>query len=316
MSQTKIEWADAVWNPVTGCTPVSEGCANCYARRFAQRMRGRFGYPKDDPFRVKLHRRRLEEPLRWRKPMRIFVCSMGDLFHPDVPADFICHVYHVMKEAKQHTFIVLTKRPERIVPVLYWEKGGFYLGGGDYIPNVWHLTSVENQEAANRRIPALLELRKASNGWPVLGVSVEPMLGPVDLLGPTLCAYPYKSRCNPAGCEDWGMCRGEELKQSWLYHLNWVIVGGETGPNARPIHPDWVRSLRDHCQAAGVPFFFKQWGEWQFTKLTEPLDVRNKETGDFETWPAGKEVFRRVGRKVAGRLLDGRVWDEYPEVGQ
>src|SRR3990167_9713762 len=178
MTKTSIEWADEVWNPVTGCTKVSQGCKNCYAERIAERFWG------DRKFTdVQMHEDRLRAPLHWKKPRRIFVNSMSDLFHPAVPASFIHAVYYVMTESKQHTFIVLTKRPERIVPVLYGAESNYYLGGGDYLPNVWHLTSAENQETANTRVPELLKLCGMSGGWPVIGVSVEPMLGPVKLFG-------------------------------------------------------------------------------------------------------------------------------------
>jgi len=270
MATTKIEWADVVWNPITGCTPVSEGCRNCYAKRMAQRLRGRFGYPADEPFRVTFHKDKLYEPLRWRKPRRVFVCSMGDLFHPDVPPNYIHDIYEVMSAAKRHIFIVLTKRPERILKVLY-DAEPFYFGGGDYLPNVWHLTSIENQQVAETRIRALLKLREASLGWPVLGVSCEPLLGPVDLEA-WFCHYdkngePSGPRCKP---------NGKPI-------IDWVIVGGETGPGARKMNPEWVRDIRDQCIEADVPFFFKQWGgsDWEFAHFN---------------------------------IIDGRMWRQFPDV--
>lgn len=281
---TKIEYVTDTWNPVTGCTPVSSGCKNCYARRMAKRLAGRCGYPADEPFKVTLHPDRLEQPLKWKKPRRIFVCSMGDLFHPDVPADYITAIYDVMGAASKHTFIVLTKRPERIDPVLYGEDGRWHYGGGDYLPNVWHLTTAENQEMADKRIPILLKLREASSGWPVLGVSVEPMLGPISFRW--------------AKWEPWKPLRNNHL--DGLRRLNWIICGGESGPGARPMPPEWPRELKDQCREAGVPFFFKSWGEWVSPSQGDGIGITDNP--------------RKVGKKRAGRLLDGREWNEYPKV--
>jgi protein gp37 len=232
MQTTKIEWADATWNPVTGCTKVSPGCQHCYAERMATRLRGRFGYPADDPFDVTAHRERLSEPLHWKKPWKIFVCSMSDLFHEDVPPDVVLEVYEIAQLAPQHTFIVLTKRPDQMIELFYgsraWEPGQSYR-----LPlmwptpqNVWHLVSVEAQFLARQRIGALLELRDHAD-WPVLGVSVEPMLGPVDL-------------------------------SPWIRDLDWVICGAETGPHRRPLDGRWAVALRDQCIEWNVPFFFKR----------------------------------------------------------
>jgi len=328
MAKTKIEWATHTWNPTTGCSPVSEGCQNCYARRMSKRLAGRYGYPSDEPFRVTLHPDRLEEPLRWRKPRRVFVCSMGDLFHPDVPASFITQVYEVMAEARQHTFIVLTKRPERIIPVLYGDEGRWYLGGGDYLPNIWHLTTAENQEMADKRMPELLKLRGYSAGWPVLGASVEPMLGPVDL---TYIQFDKWTRMNVlegCGITTRPGAMGQMLPNAFCEKFDWVIAGGETGPGARPIHPDWVRSLRDQCQDAGVSFFFKGWGEWHPVEDYGDIYLSNRQVefrvinpwGEDETktpithMTKGVAGLSRVGKKAAGRLLDGREWNEFPKV--
>ncbi|MCL6446839.1 MAG: phage Gp37/Gp68 family protein [Armatimonadetes bacterium] len=306
MGKSKIEWTDYVWNPVTGCTPVSEGCRNCYAARYAKRLAGRCGYPKDNPFRIILHLERLNEPLRWKKPRRVFVCSMGDLFHPDVPDEFIKQVFNSMAtdilQPCKHTYMVLTKRPERMLQ--FFEK--YTTCGVAPWPNVWLGVTAENQEAADERIPILLQVPAAVH-W----VSCEPLLGSVDLSGWLELTWACPECGDMSGFvgERCSCGEGVYVEQP---RLNWVVVGGETGPGARPMHPDWVGSLRDQCQAAGVPFFFKQWGEWQLMELNEPLDVRNKETGDFETWPAGKTVFKRVSKKKAGRLLDGRTWDELP----
>jgi protein gp37 len=284
MGTTSIEWAEAVWKPVTGCTPVSAGCRHCYAQRMATRLAGRYGYPAEDPFRVTLHGR-MDEPLRWRTPRRVFVCSMGDLFHADVPDEFLLLVWQRMWECPQHTFLVLTKRPERMRQVL----------AGDFLnplPNVWLGVSVENQVTAEARIPALLATRAA-----VRWVSCEPLLGAVDLFQPPVG--------DPAQYLD-GM----------IWGLDWVVCGGESGPGARPMHPDWARGLRDQCQAAGVAFLFKQWGEWlaplAARGLQAPTEASDAPGNGIFRFPDGTTMYK-VGKGFAGRLLDGRGWDEYPE---
>lgn len=308
MGKTKIEWTEMTWNPVTGCAKVSKGCRNCYAERMARRLAGRFGYPEAPHyFDVTLHPDRQEQPLHWHKPRTVFVCSMGDLFHEAVPATFITEVYEVMDMCQQHTFQVLTKRPDRIIPVLYGEEGGWYFGGGDYSPNIWHLVSAENQEAADRRIPELLKLRGMSGGWPVLGMSCEPLLGPVDLSDYLID----------------GAIRATLLGGGYQEGVDWVIAGGESGPGARPMHPGWVQSLRDQCQAAGVPFFFKQWGAWvpfgQGQGETIPeraqrcwLDIRGQSNPTYSAMMYEPSALFRVGKKAAGRELDGQTYDEMP----
>jgi protein gp37 len=230
---TAIEWADATWNPVTGCTKISPGCKHCYAERLAVRLRA-MGNPRYRAgFDVTLHEDQLDLPLRWRRPRRIFVNSMSDLFHEDVPAEYIRRVFHTMARAGQHVFHVLTKRAERL------EDIGGSLG---WPANVWQGVSVESEAYAwrvahLRRVPAAVRF-----------LSVEPLLGPIPALP--------------------------------LHGIDWVIAGGESGPGHREVDADWVRSIRDQCQAHGVAFFFKQWG----------------------------------GRtsKSGGRILDGRTWDEIP----
>lgn len=325
MNETAIEWTDYTWNPVTGCTPVSEGCHNCYARRMAHRLRGQFGYPADEPFKVTLHPERLEEPLSLRKPKRVFVCSMGDLFHEDVDEKFIAKVFAIMDLARQHTYLVLTKRPARMQRLLSDEDFQFHVGwfqsmavrelglptpkkiGPWPLRNVWAGVSVEHQPAADERIPTLLQTPAA-----VRWVSVEPYLALVDI-SPYLGETPCKSREDGLHCDCWydgGKCCacGE------YGGIDWVVAGGETGPGARPMHPDWVRSLRDQCRAAGVPFLFKGWGQYcypeQMPEQTyRELDALHNFAGnpDYEK-PWG------VSKKAAGRLLDGRTWDEHPEV--
>lgn len=300
-----IEWTDATWNPTTGCDRVSPGCAHCYALDLAARMKamGKPAYQADgDPrtsgpgFALTLHPDRLGLPLRWTRPRRVFVNSMSDLFHEQVPDSFIDQVFAVMAMAPQHTFQLLTKRPERMRAYLTttWGDGfhepqhdrldaiaaaaigldferGLCVGGEWPLPKVWLGTSVENQTWADRRIPELLATPAA-----VRFLSMEPLLGPVDLSAAALGSC----NCNVPWLDGDGMhsptCR------VFRPRVDWVIVGGESGPDHRPVDPSWVRSLRDQSERARIPFLFKQWG----------------------------------GRtpKSGGRELDGRTWDEYPAV--
>ena len=331
---TRIEWTDAVWNPVTGCTKISQGRAHCYAERQARRFSGMNGYPADEPFKVTLHPDTLDLPLRWRKPRRIFVSSMSDLFHPDVPDEFIDQVFTTMALCSQHTFQILTKRPERMAAYINGMRRETIESYGETfidiprlqstpdawpLPNVWLGVSVEDQQAADERIPLLLQTPAS-----VRFVSAEPLLGSVDV-------RPYL----PQRLYVCQKC-GEEVDDTALDHndrhaycggtlddngttddgLDWVIASGESGLGARPMEVDWARSLRDQCQAAGVAFLFKQWGEFccpsQLPDDTwERLDAVNANANlDLE---APNEPIR-VGKKAAGRLLDGVLHDEYPEV--
>lgn len=290
--KSKIEWTDATWNPVSGCSKVSEGCRFCYAERMSQR----FGYTrlpwtnKNAPKNVKLHEDRLEQPLRWQRPRRVFVNSMSDLFHEQVPNDFLIAVFRVMLHAPQHTFQILTKHPFRMLEFCTW----YYASRNLYeIPkNIWLGVSCEDQETAYERIPLLLKTPAA-----IRFISAEPLLGNID------------------------------LKPESLNMLDWVIAGGESGPKARPSHMNWFRSLRDQCVAAKVPFFFKQFGEWGSTETLavfknsklavvfdngEPPIYRNPRDNFLYPYDKGSTMIR-VGKKVAGRMLDGRTWEEYPE---
>ena len=284
--RSTIEWTDATWNPVTGCTHVSEGCRYCYAERVLPRTGQSFD-------KVVCHPDRLEAPLHWRKPRRIFVNSLSDLFHEDVPDEFIRTVFKVMGEARQHTFQVLTKRPERMrayTQSLLDENDFPTLSGSTEEPfpwsNVWLGISCEDQKTADERIPLLLQTPAA-----VRFISAEPLLGPIDL-----------SRIGGKSAMAYRMIGVEPRR------LDWVIVGGESGPHARPMHPDWARSLRDQCFAVDVPFFFKQWGEWA------PDEMLDSERG---TTARSRQVdgiwMTRFGKKAAGRILDGRTWDELPK---
>ena len=258
---TTIEWTDRTWNPVTGCTKVSAGCDNCYAETIAHRFAGTAAFPHG--FDVRVRAERVNAPLTWRNRARVFVNSMSDLFHADVDQAWIADIFAVMAAARRHTFQVLTKRHARMrsllsdpVFVANVRKGAHGKGLPDEawqwpLPNVWLGVSVENQRWADIRIPALLETPAA-----VRFLSCEPLLGPVDL----------KQAVRTMGSE-----RGHGLSMSFVhaggccrkFHgIDWAIVGGESGPKARAMHPDWARQIRDACDAAEVPFFFKQWGEW------------------------------------------------------
>lgn len=235
MRTTKIEWTESTWNPVTGCTKISAGCANCYAERMAKRLRAMGQANYRNGFEVTLHEHALELPLKWRRPQMIFVNSMSDLFHEDVPVEFILRVFKVMRQARQHRFQILTKRSERLAeldPNLPWA------------PNIWMGVTVENRDCLHR----MDHLRNC--GAAVKFLSLEPLLGP--------------------------------LPQLSLTGIDWVIAGGESGPGARPISPEWVIDIRDQCVAVGTPFFFKQWGG--------------------------------VNKKSAGRDVGGRTWDEMPDL--
>lgn len=259
---TKIEWTDETWNPVRGCAIVSKGCTNCYAMKQAHRFSGP-GQPyegltkltKGGPVwtgKIRLVPERLDDPLRWKEPRRIFVNSMSDLFHEDVPHEFIARVFATMVEARQHTFQILTKRPARMLEVMKRFVAENEEFGGELpedVPprNVWLGVSTEDQAAADERIPLLLQTPAA-----VRWISAEPLLGPIDLgihrYGETVRSY---LRLRERG-------RGGDIQSG--VGLDWVVAGGESGPGARPMHPDWARSLRDQCKAAGVAFLFKQWG--------------------------------------------------------
>jgi protein gp37 len=299
-AQTGISWTDRTWNPVVGCTKVSQGCKHCYAKTLHDMRHKAFLAGKlqnipqyAQPFEtVQTLSDRLNDPYRWRKPSRVFVNSMSDLFHDDVPGEFIAQVFAVMSGNPQHTFQVLTKRPARMLAFVAavglsplgfrthnraecssYGGDGVLVGANWPLPNVWLGVSVENQAAADERIPLLLQTPAA-----IRFLSCEPLLGGLDL-SPYMGAAPNIT--------------GERITQ--YSDIDWVIVGGESGRGARPMYADWARSLRDQCGSAGVPFHFKQWG----TART-PVSVNQYDLD---------EEGRRIGRK-----LDGRMWDEFPAV--
>jgi protein gp37 len=233
---SKIEWTDATWNPVRGCTKISPGCKHCYAETFAERFRGVPGHPFEFGFDLRLVPEKLVDPFRWSKSRRVFVNSMSDLFHDDVPLNFIQRVFQVMEECPEHTFQVLNKRPELVAK---------FAADLPWPPNVWMGTSVESIEYLDR-VRVLQTLR----GPTVRFLSCEPLLGPLTRLP--------------------------------LRRIDWVIVGGESGPGARPMEREWVVQIKRQCRAKEVRFFFKQWGG--------------------------------VNKKSSGRELNGRTWDEMPTV--
>ncbi len=230
---SKIEWTGATWNPVTGCTKISPGCANCYAERMAKRLKAMGNPSYVNGFDVALHERILDYPLKWKKPQMIFVNSMSDLFHKKVPVGFIDKVFDVMCRAERHQFQILTKRSGRMEKLdarLPWRS------------NMWMGVSIENEDYTYR-IEHLVKTKAK-----IKFLSLEPLIGP--------------------------------LKNLKLNGIDWVIVGGESGPKARPMNPEWVTDIRDQCLKEGVPFFFKQWGG--------------------------------VNKKKAGRILENKTWDQMP----
>lgn len=266
MGKTKISWTHGegfigeTWNPVTGCSKVSPGCAHCYAERMDKRIRAARGEewrawtPENATYNVRLHPERLEDPLHWKKPRMVFVNSMSDLFHESVPDEFIDKVLEVIRRTPQHTYQVLTKRPHRMDSFFHNVARRETVA----LANVWLGVSVENQKAADERIPLLLQTPAA-----VRFLSCEPLLGQVHLfewLSP--CGYycdhseEYLNAPQFEGLEGWDIWFGGHHPDR--SKIDWVICGGESGPNFRPMNPDWARSIRDQCASAGIPFFFKQ----------------------------------------------------------
>jgi len=260
MAKHKIGWLNQpgttgeTWNPITGCTPVSEGCRNCYAAKMAKRLRGRWGYPVDEPFRVTFHPDKLDQPQRWKKPRTIFVCSMGDLWHPRVALVHRSAVIRATNLAPQHTYIFCTKRPENFgtdIPVL---------------PNYWLNVTAENQAAADKHIPLLLQTRAA-----VRGVFVEPMLGPVDLLYINFGDTSVVKTRGVLYAASSGFTAPNPV-------LDWVVIGCESGPSRRPCKLDWVRALVQQCQEAGVAAYVKQ------------VDIDGRVSRDPAEWPEDVRV--------------------------
>lgn len=219
--RTLIEVTEATWNPITGCSPVSPGCRRCYAARFAKRLAGRYGYPREDPFSVTVHTDRLDQPIHWKKPRHVFVGSMGDLFHADVPEKALNRVFKVMDKADHHTYMIITKRPEKMSR---WFSSMNPQLKIRLRRHLWIGVSAEDQQRAEERIPILL------GSWPGVKLAcLEPLLGPVDI-------------------------------SAWIKGIDWIIAGGETGPGGQGTRDEWVRSLRKQCRRAEVPFFLKSLG--------------------------------------------------------
>lgn len=312
--KSKIEWTNATWNPVTGCTKVSAGCRGCYAERHARRFWG------DRKFTdVQTHNDRLDQPLRWKKPRMIFVNSMSDLFHESVPYEFINKVFQTMYDAKQHTFQILTKRPVRMFNFV---SSSAYLSNAP-LENVWLGVSCENQETTDERIPVLLQTPAA-----VRFISAEPLIGKIDLKMPN-GRHDFVGRLDRV-CE---ICNFPDRHPFHKQVVDWVIAGGESGPHARPCHPHWIRSLRDQCKNSGVPFFFKQWGEWKpihhaghTNWCTDEYGETTIMSADGAQWDDGIQPptnvwstvweIQRIGKTKAGNTLDGIQHKEFPRVHQ
>lgn len=328
MSKSKIEWTNRTWNPVTGCSKVSSGCQNCYAIREAHRMASN-PHPKVSARysgltksatqwtgKVLLHHDRLNDPLKWQKPSMIFVNSMSDLFHEDVPFEFVEKIWITMWNSYFcNRFQILTKRPERMREFIEYFNRRNVHSIYHFLDNVWLGVSCENQETADERITILLTIPAA-----VRFVSLEPLLSKIDLR--------YLQPKDPPTEIDalhgtHGVLRPH---QGVSEKLDWVIVGGETGSKSRPMHPDWVRSIRDQCVESNVPFFFKQWGDWEISSHENGHYNCNMQTNrsywvDFLTGKVKKPLSTgmenpyamvKVNKNRAGRLLDGKEWSQYP----
>lgn len=368
---TAIEWTDATWNPITGCSVVSPGCTNCYAMKLAgtrlQHHPSRAGLTIDTKAgpvwngQVRFNEEWLGDPARWRRPRMIFVCAHGDLFHESVPDEWIDRVFRQMLRDPRHTFQVLTKRAARLRAYMTRFKpdgDGWVTRGGEpamgkkqsgplfveknFPPkHIWLGVSAEDQERANERIPDLLQTPAA-----VRFVSYEPALGPVDFKRWLEIAWQcsgcreyfaggYQKICPSCGKDSyWSGSHAFNTKKGPGRQIgsgiDWLIAGGESGKDARPAHPDWFRRVRDQCQAADVPFFFKQWGEWEIAseanghhdndmstngcrwvhndgQINGPSWCREDRRTDTEPY-----AMAAVGKKAAGALLDGREHQEFP----
>ena len=323
---SKIEWCDITINPIVGCSKCSPGCDHCYAERFAARMakhpkptiRDKYAGVVDErgKWTARLggfHADVFDRLQTIKKPSRVFVCSMGDVFHTNVYSGWLAALFDQFRKYPQHTFILLTKRP-------YHAKWWFndYLSPEKF-PNVWLGVTVCNQQEADEKIPLLLQTLVAKRF-----VSVEPMLGPVDFTDLDLSRWLNSTaQKNALTGEAYfpGHC-GESSRTIRGSKLDWVICGGETGSGARPVHPDWVRSLRDQCQGAGVPFFFKGWGGWRVVYDKDYSTFPLPRVASNERWLnlAGGHGFHgervvlvsRKSRYFAGRKLDGREWNQAP----
>lgn len=349
---TKIEWTDATWNPITGCSVTSPGCKHCYAMQLAgtrlKHHESRAGLTQDTSAgpvwtgEVRFNQQWLDQPIRWTKPRMIFVCAHADLFHESVPDEWIDIVVGIMwaclygrNGTPGHIFQVLTKRAARMRDYFStdrreaWARAAVNYGGGidpdgiwDQVmgaegphPRIWLGVSVEDQKRADERIPDLLATPAA-----VRWVSAEPLLGPVDLRFHIFSEPTGNFRTNAGK-------RQMELRKPADGGLHWVVLGGESGPKARPMHPQWARDLRDQCAEAGVPFLFKQWGDWAIASHKnghfDSDMVRNSaywiDRGGQMHKPSSLDLdspiaMFRMGKKAAGRHLDGHVHSAFPNL--
>jgi protein gp37 len=287
MGKTRIEWATDTWPVITGCSPVSEGCRNCYAARLAATRLKHHPHYKGLATMVNGHPQWigevrfnadvLEQPLHWRKPRVVFVCSMSDLFHELVEVGDMMGIWRVMVEASQHIYLLLTKRPQEMRQfAAYLAK---WLNYKQWPDHIWPGVTIETQDQVWR----LQELVKipAARLW----ASLEPLLGPI------------------------------EIPPELLARLSGLVIGGESGPGASPMHPDWARSIRDQCVPAGVAFTFKQWGEWALESMLPEGPhgwLHFEKTRGFGIENPEGDTVVRLGKKAAGRELDGQIWDEFP----
>lgn len=339
MTTHKISWLNMpgykpeTWNPIIGCSKVSPGCDNCYAEKMAIRLSYMPDFQISSDYKLTLlpgndnkpsgwndhtifREEYLLHPKRWKSPRMVFVCSMSDLFHENNDFDTIKKVYETMHSNDQHIFIVLTKRPERMYKFWVWlldKVAG--LGIQDVSSttkdNVWIGVTAENQEQANKRIPILLQI-PANKRF----VSIEPMLESIDLnrIPAKYWGEEYDDLYN--GLSLSALDGGKDTPTPW--HLDWVICGGESGHKARPMHPDWVRSVRDQCKEAGTPFLFKQWGEWG--EVPDYGSQKGKicfnSEGHHQWIPSvkGYSTMKKVGRTISGDLLDGKQHHEWPKI--
>jgi protein gp37 len=304
--RSSIEWTDATWNPTRGCSRVSEGCRNCYAERIAARMSnpGMWGHglatrTKAGPRwtgRVELVPSKLDQPLRWRRPRRIFVNSTSDLFHGMLSDLDINRVFARMARAPQHTYQVLTKRPERAREWFEWARVANALVKPWPLPNLWLGVSVEDQATADERIPLLLQTPAA-----VRWVSYEPALGPVDFRG-YLAIYQHRGAPCCDTVDGWHPLAEGHRERVAGRILDWIVVGGESGPGARPFDLAWARSTVEQCKAAGVPVFVKQLGADPFDSAYDPdvelgpsIHTKSRKGGDMSEWPADLRVREMPG---------------------
>jgi len=315
MTDTSIEYLDKTWNVAGGCSPCAKGCLHCWAARQASgRLKNHKlykGLTKDGKWTgeirlcTNIYRSYiLEQPLHWRKPCNIGVQFMGDLFHPDIPFDFIGQVVMKANLCPQHNFFFLTKHPGRMGDFFCEEMMPYYTGMNKAPDNFWLGTSISTQEEADENIPELLEIDGK------LWLSIEPMIEEIQIK--KFPAIPESGGC-PVDPLRGEMLYGEDYIKS--KKIDWIVVGGESGPKARPMHPDWVRSIRDQCKAASVPFFFKQWGEYlhksQGADTSGSINAGDNSKKGY-LWP-DKTWSIRVGKKKAGHLLDGVTYQDKPK---